>query len=224
MLRSRFCNVMQAVYVDTSNESQLEVPFNTRPWDQSKKTDIFPRFDDGGNFSMLQAFIEKYLKTSHRKLMDADKPAWQDKDDEMLELDYSVLKLCELLLKFGSFSSNEEISHIAWYLLEALSLENAEDTIIDRTPVNSPHDNVDEYISERRTCCGMATSSTDAAKTGCTTEFIDSSWYTALLLMVTVVSFALWVIETIVSGDDGYSIDRLSFGDNWYGLPFLLLM
>ena len=112
---------MQAVYVDTSDCSNLEVPFNTRPWGQSVVTDIFPRFDDGGRFAMLQAFMEKYFAQRHGQNNHGLHVSTQRKDMEgETHLTLSVLKLCEMLLRFGSYSSNDEIAHIAYYICEAL--------------------------------------------------------------------------------------------------------
>ena len=241
-LRSKFCNIMQAVYVDTSEHSALEVPFNTRPWDRSDETDIFPRYDDKGQFSMLQAFVEKYLEIRHLKMNRLGEIFIDDDEkQEMLELDYSVLRLCELLLRFGCFSSNDEICHVAWYLLEALCRQKSHEPVPESPTFDTEIDHDDEYTQKddeyaheddeyaRKNTCGACVSSMGACRTKvvnaiCTAQFIDSIFYTAFMLLVTVISFTLWLIETIFAWDDETRTDRWNFGDNWYDSQLLPLV
>ena len=201
---------MQAVYVDTRDRSNLEVPFNSRPWGQSVHTDIFPRFDDGGEFAMLQAFMERYFIQSHRRMQAAEKmEAVSDQEDVALTL--SVLKLCDLLLHFGSYSSNEEIAHIAWYLYLSLRMQS-----------HDANDEGTKPLSEEDLKKNLPSSAISIKRCnideiqGEMTKFIDHIWYTMAMLLITIISFVLGIANIIVAGDDSTEDNLLRYGHGWW--------
>ena len=202
-VRRHFCDLIMSVYVDSKDQHELKIPFNARPWNKIADKDVFPSCEDNAQFAMLQAFVERYLGRDKVQSCDPSK-----KEETMLTL--SVLKLCELLFKFGFYSSTLEIKQIKASLLmgmdprtDSIELKMSSSThLVTGADTSSGYRSDDENLQEE--------SETDEKnvskkKPDCRHKVlvsINGVAYTVVLLVLTLISTILGILEIIFAHDD----------------------